>query len=223
MKLVATLKATIDGLDSTFTKAKDQILELARTLDESKQCERSRISRKIKDLLQDKIKEGKITSKWIHDCLPSEYKREYTKREVTSLLAEAGKAEEIIELSSQSDGTTLTQEAVEGNDNKPTSQREESYELALPQKNFQSTPGSKTDANLCSTSNESELQATAFVVFEFFMPLEEVRRYMEPIFRETAGRGNAWFHGKLDIRTGRVTEVSTGRAVGGNQKRCITI
>src|SRR5438270_13847965 len=87
-KLVHNLKATIDLLGLSFSKAKDQILELARMLDESKQCQRNRISIKIKELLQDKINEGKITSKWIHDCLPSDYKREYTKREVTSLSTE---------------------------------------------------------------------------------------------------------------------------------------
>jgi hypothetical protein len=97
VNLVAKLKFTIDRLDSDFKKAKDQILELARMLDESKQCERSHISRKIKELLEEKIKHGKITPKWIQDCLPSEYKREYNKREVTSLLAAANDTEESTE------------------------------------------------------------------------------------------------------------------------------
>jgi hypothetical protein len=74
----------------------------------------------------------------------------------------------------------------------------------------------------CSLCKKYELQIQELmnerkppdqVDFEFFMPLEELRHCMEPIYRETAGRGNAWFHGILDIRTGRVTEVSTGRAV----------
>jgi len=40
-KLVHNLKATIDLLGLSFSKAKDQILELARMLDESKQCQRN--------------------------------------------------------------------------------------------------------------------------------------------------------------------------------------
>src|SRR2546427_9873304 len=83
--IIAELKEAIDQIDSNFRKAKDLILELARILDESEQCERSQISRKIKEILKDKINEGKITAKWIHECLPSENKREYDKRELSSL------------------------------------------------------------------------------------------------------------------------------------------
>src|SRR6476661_5810702 len=83
-QIITDLKLAIDQIDSSFKNARDLILELARILDESGECERRSISRKIKELLADKIQEGKITAKWIHDCLPSEYKREY-KREVTSL------------------------------------------------------------------------------------------------------------------------------------------
>ena len=83
--IILKLKKAIDRIDYDFRKAKDLILELARILDEWEQCERTQISRKIKEILKDKINEGKITAKWIHDCLPSEYKREYSKREVSSL------------------------------------------------------------------------------------------------------------------------------------------
>ena len=38
----------------------------------------------IKKLLADKVKEGKISARWIEDSLPSEYKRKYTKSELTS-------------------------------------------------------------------------------------------------------------------------------------------
>jgi hypothetical protein len=46
---------------------------------------KSQICRKIKEILQDKIKDGKITEKWIEGCLPQEYKRKYSKSELTSL------------------------------------------------------------------------------------------------------------------------------------------
>jgi acid phosphatase class B len=67
-------------------------LELARLLDESKQYEQSKICIRIKELLKDKILQGKVTEKWIENCLPKEYKRKYAdginknKSEVTSLL-----------------------------------------------------------------------------------------------------------------------------------------
>jgi ribosome-binding factor A len=49
-------------LAKDFADAKDLILELARALDESKQCaQRSQICRKIKEILRDKITEGKVT------------------------------------------------------------------------------------------------------------------------------------------------------------------
>ena len=70
--IIVDLKLVIDQLDNNRTKAKDLIHELARRLDESKQCERDQVSRKIKEILEDKINKGKITEKWIEDCLSPE-------------------------------------------------------------------------------------------------------------------------------------------------------
>jgi hypothetical protein len=83
--IIADLRTTIDQIAIDFNAAKSLILELARQLDETKQCEQSQICRKIKEILQDKIKAGKITEKWIEECLPPEYKRRYAKSEVSSL------------------------------------------------------------------------------------------------------------------------------------------
>jgi hypothetical protein len=94
--IIANLRAVIDELDRNFTSAKNLILKLARLLDETKQCERSQICRKIKETLRDKIEEGKITGKWIERCLPQEYKRIYAKREVCSLSGKVKKLEKII-------------------------------------------------------------------------------------------------------------------------------
>jgi hypothetical protein len=94
--IIVDLKLVVDQLGNNFTKAKELIHELARRLDESKQCERDQVSRKIKEILKDEIKEGKITSKWIEDCLPREYKRKYTtKSEDTSLSKENRKEIEV--------------------------------------------------------------------------------------------------------------------------------
>jgi hypothetical protein len=87
--IIADLRVVIDQLDMNFANAKSLILELARRFDETKRCEQSQICRKIKEILQDKIKDGKITEKWIEGCLPQEYKRKYAKSELTSLSKQA--------------------------------------------------------------------------------------------------------------------------------------
>lgn len=111
-QVLTDLKLAIDQIDSSFKNARDLILELARILDESGECERRSISRKIKEMLADKIQEGKITAKWIHDCLPSEYKREY-KREVTSL-SDIDIKRNGLDTDSQSDGSVIVQQ-IDGN------------------------------------------------------------------------------------------------------------
>jgi uncharacterized protein YnzC (UPF0291/DUF896 family) len=94
--VVVDLRAVIDGLDRNFTSAKSLILKLARLLDETKECKQSLICTRIKEMLADKIKEGKITKKWIERCLPQEYRRRYVKSEQSSLSRNAKKLEKII-------------------------------------------------------------------------------------------------------------------------------
>ena len=94
--VVVNLRAVIDDLDRIFATAKSLILELARLLDETKQGKQSQICAKIKEMLADKIKEGKITKKWIERCLPQEYRRRYVKSEQSSLSGKAKKLEKII-------------------------------------------------------------------------------------------------------------------------------
>ena len=93
--VVVDLRAVIDALDKNFASAKSLILKLARLLDETKECKQSQICTKIKEMLADKIKEGKITKKWIERCLPQEYRR-YAKSEQSSLSGRAKKLEKII-------------------------------------------------------------------------------------------------------------------------------
>ncbi|MGB8025492.1 MAG: hypothetical protein WCF06_14400 [Nitrososphaeraceae archaeon] len=94
--VVVNLRAVIDEIDRNFASAKSLILELARLLDETKQCRQSQICRKIKEMLKDKIHEGKITGKWIERCLPQEYRRRYVKSEQSSLSGKAKNLEKII-------------------------------------------------------------------------------------------------------------------------------
>ena len=83
-------------LDRNFASAKSLILELARLLDETKECKQSQICAKIKEMLADKIKEGKITKKWIEHLLPQEYRRRYAKNEQSSLSVKAKNLEKIM-------------------------------------------------------------------------------------------------------------------------------
>jgi hypothetical protein len=94
--IMAKLRDVIDERDKNFADAKSLILELARHLDETRQCEETQICRKIKEMLNDKIKEGKITGKWIEECLPQEYKRKYAKSELSSLSRNAKKVGKIL-------------------------------------------------------------------------------------------------------------------------------
>jgi hypothetical protein len=104
--VVVHLRAVIDELDRNFASAKSRILELARLLDETKQGKQSQICTKIKEMLADKIKEGKIT-KWIERCLPQEYRRRYAKSEQSSLSIEAKKLEKIILLITKDSKTIM--------------------------------------------------------------------------------------------------------------------
>jgi len=85
--IIIDLKNIIDDYDYNFKKFLELILELARRLNEEKSCEQNKISQIIKEILKDKIKEGKITAKWIEECLPSEYKRKYTTKSEQSSLS----------------------------------------------------------------------------------------------------------------------------------------
>lgn len=82
--IITNLKNRIDHLGITFNTIKEDILQLAIHLDEDKKCERHEICALIKKLLSDKVKEGKVSARWIEDCLPNEYKRTYSKSELTS-------------------------------------------------------------------------------------------------------------------------------------------
>ena len=98
--IIASLRVVVDQIHSDFKQAKELILEMARRLDEEGLCERNHISRTIKKILEDKIKEGKVTEKWIEECLPQEYKRQYIKSELSSLSKEQPK-HQIIEVRSR--------------------------------------------------------------------------------------------------------------------------
>jgi hypothetical protein len=113
--IIASLRILIDQLDSDFKQARDLILEIAKRLDEGSLCERNQISRTIKKILIDKIQESKITEKWIEECLPPEYKRQYIKSERSSLSKHRPKRQ-LIEVSVEGNQILPEQQADKGID-----------------------------------------------------------------------------------------------------------
>jgi hypothetical protein len=163
--VVVDLRAVIDALDRNFTSAKSLILKLARLLDETKQGKQSQICTKIKDTLADKIKEGKITKKWIERCLPQEYRRRYVKSELCSLSRNARKLGEILvdnegkslAESSSYEGSSIDNIAhiahiahtqIQGRDGSQTLQKDTSTNLGI----------SENDHDGCSCIRAQELQ-----------------------------------------------------------------
>ena len=86
--IISDLRLSVDLLDEKFETVRSLIQELARRLDELKICKTNEIGRKIKEILKDKIKERKISERYIEKCLAVEYKREYSgkKSGISSLL-----------------------------------------------------------------------------------------------------------------------------------------
>ena len=113
--MISSLRILIDQLDSDFKQARELILEIAKHLDEGGLCERNQISRTIKKILIDKIQEGKITEKWIEECLSPEYKRQYTKSELSSLSKHRPK-QQLIEVSVEGNQILPEQQADKGID-----------------------------------------------------------------------------------------------------------
>ena len=74
--IIADLKMLVENLDLEFTKLREIIQELARRLDENKICKQETICQTIKEILKEKIAEGKISERYIEGCLPTEYKKE---------------------------------------------------------------------------------------------------------------------------------------------------
>jgi hypothetical protein len=83
--IIADLRVVIDQIGNSQSNARHLILELARRLEEGNTYEQDQICIRIKEILRDKIKEHKVTERWIEKCLPAKYKGKHTKTELSSL------------------------------------------------------------------------------------------------------------------------------------------
>ena len=94
--IARNLRIAVDQMHLGLTKAKELILETARQLDEEHVEEQAKICKKIKEILKDKIQEGKISEGWIEECLPREYKRKYTRTESQQNHLSRGQQSELV-------------------------------------------------------------------------------------------------------------------------------
>jgi hypothetical protein len=94
--IARNLRIAVDQMHLGLTKAKELILETARQLDEEHVEEQAKICKKIKEILKDKIQEGKISEGWIEECLPREYKRKYTRTESQQNHLSGGQQPELV-------------------------------------------------------------------------------------------------------------------------------
>jgi hypothetical protein len=75
--MVVDLANLLEERQKNVGKVQQLIMQIAKRIYESKICEPSKISSKIKGLLRESTVSGKITARHIHRCLPAEYKRQY--------------------------------------------------------------------------------------------------------------------------------------------------
>ena len=84
--VLAQLKALISDQHHSLQPVKALLLQLAYTLETTNSCASDQVCSFIKWLLQDNIRSGEITSRYIHQVLPGRLKRHYQhKRELCSL------------------------------------------------------------------------------------------------------------------------------------------
>lgn len=160
--IIHKLIQLIDTFRSIGSEIRDLILDLARWMDETKQFRQDEICRKIKNELKEKIAQGKISEKWIEECLPKEYKRRYTKSELSSLSSSGELLSVVDTQGGSSDGEKAS-----------VNSRQEAYTVSI--NDSRSTDDSSQDL-LCELVNELEkrLLDTKAVenLIEFMIPKE---------------------------------------------------
>jgi len=80
--IIADLKMVVEKFHFEFTKLREIIQELAKRLDENKICKQEIVCQAIKEILKEKIADGKISERYIEGCLPTEYKRKHIRKNI---------------------------------------------------------------------------------------------------------------------------------------------
>ena len=151
-------------------------------------------------ILKDKIREGKITEKWIEECLHQEYKRKYNKSEVSSL-SKAGR-ENI---------------SVQQLENAEVGSKERNIENDI--QTLASPPVKSTEKSDIDDFVENN-PASNLLEFEFHLTFRVVRQYMTSLFPKIEEGGKVWFSGTIDKSNGVVTHARPDRKQGNRMIRC---
>lgn len=152
-------------IDQFGTNSKELVIELARRLDEEKICERNKISMLIKYILKDKIREGKITAKWIENCLPEDYKRRYSKSEETSLSRKVKKLQGMLVDNRGRVHSELISQNGSGKENRSIIQKEQSKDVTEGCPRCLDLEEALREASKISTAEQlaaSEIKVTVF-------------------------------------------------------------
>lgn len=203
---LAKVKQSIHELNITFEKLRDLILELAISLDESGKYARDQICRIMKQLLQEEIKSGKITARWIEESVPSEYKRKYNT---------AAKKSEPNSLSGESEEEALENEQTISLATANSSAASTSEMLLYS--NLKSDDDLSKEENKNShhdqTAQSAERKQQRDIDFQFSLPCEDVNQYLQMIqisARPDQKNLGVWFNGKIDMHTRKVIFAMTG-------------
>ena len=92
VSIVVEFNQLLDDNSANISRAKALVLDLEERLEQLGTSPNT-VSISIKRKLQRKIAERKISTRWIHSCLPPKWKRVYRKRELNSFSAVASEQE----------------------------------------------------------------------------------------------------------------------------------
>jgi hypothetical protein len=203
--IITMLLIVFDQIHSNFKQARELILEIAKRLDEGRLCERSQISRTLKKILRDKIQEGKVTEKWIEECLPPEYKRMYVKSELSSLSKQ--KKQQLVGVSTGGKQTLLKEQ----DDDKGIDRlHDESNQNGFAESKKESTVTSSTKQNdeieSPTKQNEGLTDTEKVLVSHISMSFEKLRKDMNAVSQRTKGTGNVFWKLSVDLAT-RVAKI----------------
>ncbi|HEY7571451.1 MAG TPA: hypothetical protein VH796_08780 [Nitrososphaeraceae archaeon] len=217
--IIVDLRLVVDQLGKNFAKAKDLIHELARHLDENKLCETDQVSRKIKKILKEEIKGGKITAKWIEDCLSPEYTRKYTpKSELSSLSKENMKEIEVdalgnsvvepgaIPSSDSNNNDTINNGGSANEGANYTEELRADNELELESK---SNEGNRLQSQVPNLDQEDR-----FFDAEFELPFEGLRNHMMTLLSKNNQIKSIFLIAKVDLTTKSLNDIRVWKGDG---------
>ncbi len=162
--IAINLRIAVDQMHLGLTKAKELILETARQIDEEHVEEQAKICKKIKEILKDKIQEGKISEGWIEECLPREYKRKYARTESQQNHLSGGQQPELVV---STNGNQISQSDKPSDTDSKTPDTEVMSSLFERQEDQSPSAG---EASLAAVADQSSYQLKMNTAVDDFAP-----------------------------------------------------